>query len=221
MAFASIERHWLIFYPKFIDNPRRKFLFHYCPLAFCFFYPFMFYVSAIFIHQCQPYYDYNVLTCLWPCYFLNRIWASVDQYFNTYAPLLSIPIFCSALYLRVFLQKRTMKQQAFKWCRDKKMILQLWAISSLYLAVWMPMQICIFINVYWDPLFLLQAQIDYMYLLPYFLHLIYPFFLLIILKKDMIKTTHNTITAMAISALGQNIGGDKSVRIKGRMETMM
>ncbi|UJR36776.1 hypothetical protein I4U23_029489 [Adineta vaga] len=58
-------------------------------------------------------------------------------------------------------------QQRFKWRRNKKLILQLWALSSLYLAMWMPLQISGLIDLYWLPTFLLQAQIDYTYLFPY------------------------------------------------------
>jgi hypothetical protein len=71
-----------------------------------------------------------------------------------------------------------MKQQVFKWHRDKKLILQLWVISSLYLGMWMPLQLAELINLYWDRTFCLQAQIDYMYLFPYLIHLIYPFIVL-------------------------------------------
>jgi hypothetical protein len=71
-----------------------------------------------------------------------------------------------------------MRLQAAKWRRDKKLILQLFAISSLYLLMWMPLQIAGLVNIYWDPSFLVQAQIDYMYLFPYFIHIIYPFLVL-------------------------------------------
>lgn len=178
MGFASIERNWLIFHPWVVRTKWGAFIFHYFPLAFCMIFPPAFYFTALFIHRCQHYYDYRQLLCKWPCYFYNIDWANVDLYLNNYVPLLSIPIFCVVIYIRVGIQKRSMRQEAFKWRRDKKIILQLWAISSLYLGMWMPIQILAVINTYWDGKFMIQAQVDYLFLFPYLIHLIYPFVVL-------------------------------------------
>jgi hypothetical protein len=86
-----------------------------------------------------------------------------------------------------------MKQQVFKWKRDKKLILQLWAISSLYLGMWMPLELTVLIGLYWDPTFLLQAQIDYIYLFPYLVHLIYPFIVLFTYHNEMLNFKRNTV----------------------------
>lgn len=193
MGFASIERNWLIFYPKIVSTKRGRFLLHYCPLAFCILYPPVFYIAAIFIHQCTPYYDYTQLLCTWPCYFYNQQWTNVDLFFNNYTPLLSIPIFCTILYIRVFIQRRHMQQQRFKWNRDKRLILQIWALSSLYLAMWMPLQLSGLINLYWLPTFLIQAQIDYMYLFPYLIHIVYPYIVLLSFPHQ-IKFNRQTAT---------------------------
>jgi hypothetical protein len=198
MSFASIERNWLIFHPWLVRTTRGKILFHYCPLVFCILYPSIFYIGAIFIHQCESYYDYTQLLCTWPCYFYDLNWANFDLFFNNYTPLLSIPVFCSVIYLRVLLQKRSIKQQVFKWRRDRKMILQLWAISSLYLGMWMPLQLTELINLHWNPTFLLQAQIDYIYLFPYLIHLIYPFIVLFTYPKEMLKFKKNRVGPQSI-----------------------
>ena len=191
MAFASIERHLLIFHSQFLQNSRRKFFFHTCPILFCLIYPSMFYIAAIFLYPCQNTYDYTQLLCTWPCYFWNRTWAYVDLFFNNYAPLFAIPVFCSVLYFRVFLQRRAMRQQAVKWSRDRKLIIQLWLISTLYLGMWMPLQMAGLINLFFDSDFLVQAQIDYMYLFPYVVHLVYPFIVLsIIHPTTQIRPTH-------------------------------
>jgi hypothetical protein len=187
MGFASIERNWLIFYPKLTKSQRGRFLFHYCPLVFCVVYPPVFYAAAIFIHKCVEEYDYTQLLCIWPCYFYNETWSNVDLFFNNYTPLLSIPVFCTVLYVRVFIQKGSLKQQRFKWRRDKKLILQLWALSSLYLGMWMPLQLSGLIELYWSPTFLFQAQIDYMYLFPYLIHILYPYIVLLCFHREMLK----------------------------------
>jgi len=194
MAFASIERNWLIFHPKIVSKKRGRFFLHYCPLAFCVLYPPIFYVAAIFIHQCASDYDYTQLLCTWPCYFNNQQWTNVDLFFNNYTPLISIPIFCTIIYIRVFIQRRHMKQQRFKWHRDKRLILQLWAISSLYLVMWMPLQLAGLINLYWIPTFMLQAQIDYMYLFPYLIHIIYPYIVFLTFYHETKKSNRQTAT---------------------------
>jgi hypothetical protein len=186
MAFISIERNLLVFKPNIFRSERGKFLFHYCPILFCVIYPPTFYIGAIFICQCTNYYDYTQLLCTWPCYFGNQIWSSIDLFFNNYVPLLIIPIFCAILYIRVYLQKQSMQLKVNKWRRDKKLILQLLIISSLYLTMWMPIQILGLINLYWDPSFLVQAEIDYLSYFPYFIHLIYPFIVFFIVPKNRI-----------------------------------
>jgi len=80
-----------------------------------------------------------------------------------------------------------MRQQRFKWRRDKKLVLQLWISSSLYLSLWMPIQLTGLINLYWLPTFLLQAQIDYMYLFPYLIHIVYPYIVLLCFREEMLK----------------------------------
>lgn len=187
MAFASVERHWLIFHPRLVRSRRGKIVLHYCPLFFCLAYPTLFYFGFIFIWPCRSHYSYWYLFCGYPCYLYNTQWYNFDLFVNNYAPLVMIPLGCGLIYVRVCLQRRTMRQQAFKWSRDKKIILELWALSSLYLAMWMPMQLAGLINLYWDPNFLLQAQFDYMFLFPYFIHLLYPFIVLFTYRHEMLK----------------------------------
>ncbi|CAF3616706.1 unnamed protein product [Adineta steineri] len=193
MAFLSIERNILIFHSHILRTKRAKILFHYCPILFCLLFPPLFYIGAIFLYPCTNHYDYTKLLCTSPCYFNNKYWANIDLYFNNYIPLFIIPIFCGKLYINVILQRRRLQQQRGKWRRDRKMILQLWIVSTLYLCMWMPLQITTIVCLYWNSSFLLQAQIDYMYLFPYFIHIIYPFILLFLLSS---KNLHRTINRL-------------------------
>ena len=201
MAFASIERNWLIFYPEIVKNIVGKIFLHYCPLAFCVIYPPMFYAGVILIYPCVNYYDYTQLLCTWPCYFYNQDLANIDLFFNNYTPLCSIPLFCTIIYSRILIQKQRLKQQRFKWRRDKKLVLQLWAVSSLYLAMWMPLQLSGLIDLHWIPTFLVQAQIDYMYLFPYLIHILYPFVVLLSFHDEMLKSTRQTTTVFPMNTI--------------------
>ena len=201
MAFASLERNWLIFHQNIVKSAAGKFILHTCPLVFCILYPPLFYAGAMFIHQCTSYYDYTQLLCKWPCYFYNLDWSNIDLFFNNYTPLIGIPVFCSVIYIRIFIQRRHMKQQRFKWRRDKKLVLQLWAMSSLYLAMWMPSQLSALINTYWLPSFLIQPQIDYMYLFPFLIHLIYPYTLLLGLNQETEQSNRHTAAVYPMTQL--------------------
>jgi hypothetical protein len=132
------------------------------------------------------------LLCTWPCYFGDEILANIDLFFNNYTPLLIIPIFCASTYIRVLYQKRLLRLKVMKWRRDKKLIVQLFAISTLYLAMWMPLQIAGLVDLYWNPAFLVQAQIDYMYLFPYFIHILYPLIVLFIIHQENGSSNRHT-----------------------------
>ena len=88
-----------------------------------------------------------------------------------------------------------MKQRAFQWRRDKKMILQLWAVSSLYMAAWMPQQLVSLVEDYWDPNFLFQTEVDFLYLLPYSIHFIYPYIVLLSHPQEMLRFKGDRVTA--------------------------
>lgn len=189
MAFASLERNWLIFHPWLVRTRCGQFFLHYCPLLFCLLYPPLFYFGAIFMHKCESYYDFSQLLCKWPCYFHERTWANIDTFVNNQAVLYSIPVFCLIIYVRVCLQKRALQLKPFKWRRDRKMIIQLSAISTFYLLLWLPLQLPALINLCWNKDFLLQAQIDYMYLFPYLIHLIYPYIVLLTFHPHVRRVT--------------------------------
>ena len=97
MAFACIERNWLIFNPKFVISKCRVLLLHYIPLTICIVLPPSFYFTAIFIYRCEQHYNYTQLLCKWPCYFYSEIWTNIDLYMNNYIPLFSIPVSCLCL----------------------------------------------------------------------------------------------------------------------------
>ena len=58
----------------------------------------------------------------------------------------------------------------------------------------MPLQLSGLVNYFWDPTFLIQAQIDYMYLFPYLIHLLYPFIVLLTYRHKMLRLRRNPVT---------------------------
>ena len=187
MAFASIERNWLIFHPRLMIDKSRLIIIHYLPLTISLLVPPIFYFAAIYMYQCEQYYNYTQLLCKWPCYFYNETWTNINLFLNNYTPLFCIPGFCLVIYLRVFIQKRAMKRKFFQWRRDKKLIFELWAMLCLYLFIWMSIQFLSLNYTYWDYNFLIQAQTDYLFLFRYFIHLTYPFIVLITQRHEMLN----------------------------------
>ena len=65
------------------------------------------------------------------------------------------------------------------------------------------MQLSVLINTYWDSQFLLQVQIDYMYLFPYLIHIIYPFLVLVTFHKEMLHYKRNVVVSHVNRSQGQ------------------
>jgi hypothetical protein len=178
MTFACGERHWLLFRLNPMHNQRSRLLYHYIPIILCIIYPWLFYFVFLFLYQCESTYDYTQLLCLIPCYFYSNTVANFDTFANNWVPIVAIPVLSGALLLRFLVQKRRMQLEVFRWKRDRKMVIQLLTVASLYFLMWAPLQAA---AVYVDIVLGGAAPefvVDYLYILPYFVHLLYPFVVL-------------------------------------------
>ncbi|CAF1348208.1 unnamed protein product [Adineta ricciae] len=103
---------------------------------------------------------------------------NVDPTINNWIPIFSIPCLSFSLFLRFLLQKRRMQMNLVDWKRDRKLIRQLLSVTILYVLGWAPLQTAaIYINFYLGGVSP-QFVVDYFYILPYFIHLFYPFVIL-------------------------------------------
>ena len=179
MSFACAERHWLVFRLYAMRRQRSRILYHYVPITLCMIYPWLFYFVFIFLYPCKSAYDYNELLCLIPCYFFTNTIANVDTFTNNWVPILAIPILSAALFIRFLFQKRRMQIEVFRWKRDRRMVIQLLSITLLYFFTWGPLQAAtIYDNIFLGgnaPSFV----VNYLYTFPYFIHLLYPFVVLL------------------------------------------
>ena len=178
MAFACAERHWLLFRLNSLRTQRMRVFYHYLPIAACMCYPALFYFVLIFLYPCEPVYDFNQLLCIMPCYFMNALVGSVDTFLNNWTPIFAIPLLSSTLFIRFLFQKRQVRMAIFQWKRDRKMVIQLLVIASLYVLMWAPLQSLAVYNLVWPVRVSRQFQIDYLFVLPYFIHFFYPFVVL-------------------------------------------
>jgi hypothetical protein len=176
MAWASIERHLLIFHPQTIMHIQwKKWVFHFIPIALCFIWISTFnFVVIVISPDCINKWNFNDYICGLPCIFTTNsvVYSMISYIVNVVFPLSVITVANIALIIRVIYEKIS-HHQTVHWRRQRKMASQLWLISSLYLACWLPLTISHLILVTVSPSFLLK-QIETTFFLVYFVPLLLP-----------------------------------------------
>ena len=138
MAWASIERHMLIFHHNWIRTKRNRIILHYIPLIICFAYPTLFYGAMFFVVPCDIEFDYNVATCnYYSCISWKTSLGLWDSIINFILPSILITIFSLALLARAIIQ-RTRANGRVLWRNYRKMTVQLLAMSALYFIFLLP-----------------------------------------------------------------------------------
>ena len=193
MTWTSIERHILIFHSNWVQTRSGKWKWHYIPLIFCVTYIPIFYLSCIFIYQCENAFDYQSFLCGSICY--NQVtWLSTfDWLSNVLIPSLIIPMGSISLLLRVVIQAKKMRRSV-DWRSTRKMTIQLGVISLLYLMFWTPLALISLIRIYFIPNFADELTYYYFFYTPYLVQLLMPYVCLGCLpemwpKKNRINTT--------------------------------
>lgn len=175
MAFACGQRHWLIFRLNALGCRRDRLAYHYIPMAACIIYPWIFYFALIFLYPCESVYDFTQLLCIMPCYFTGVVVSNIDTWLNNNVPILAIPLLSGSLFIRFLIQKRRAQMTLFRWKRDRKMVIELLTVTLLYTSMWLPVVMSTIFAIIWRGGMSSQFEIDYLYCLPYFIHLVYPF----------------------------------------------
>ncbi|UJR17799.1 hypothetical protein I4U23_004698 [Adineta vaga] len=174
MAWISIERHLLVFHSHTLFQLRwKKWLFHFIPIVFCLLWaPLFFFVFVVISPFCTTVWNFNLLLCGFPCYFREKILNQFDFIFNLFLPVFTIMLANITLVTRVIYQKIS-RQQIVHWQRHRKMVLQLWIVSSLYMGLWLPLTITLFVEMTTLPLFMVD-RLQEMQFAPYFVSLLLP-----------------------------------------------
>lgn len=157
VATASVQRHILVFRSQWLQTKKKRWILHYTPLFCCIWCPPIFYLVLMYFYPCTVYFDYAEGWCTYPCYIDNTILFNLDWFVSTILPIFLIAIANAALLIRVFhSMKRIRRQRGATWKRQKRLTLQLFAYSSLYLLTWLPMtlvallHVLAFPNLYYD-----------------------------------------------------------------------
>ncbi|CAF3908627.1 unnamed protein product [Adineta steineri] len=138
MAWASIERHILIFHSRWFATKTKLLFFHFLPLAICILWPVAFYLVFYLARPCDSPPDYTAPVCnLYLCLFLSPKIGLFDSIAHYIMPTFIVVLFSIALLIRVLYHKYRMRQR-IEWRNYKKMAAQLLPISALYLLISFP-----------------------------------------------------------------------------------
>ena len=208
MAWISIERHILIFHGHLIrgGGRRRRWLLHVAPVIFCGLWPPLFYMVVIVISpMCTNVWTSAGLYCGLPCYFLT-VWNTFDVLFNIVLTTLIITVMNLALILRVLKRRvHAQGQRQINWRHQRKMVLQLVTLCSIYVAAWIPISVTQLGQLFVAPTFLQDPE-DIFYFLYYLVPLILPFIclpsiprLLTRMKTIVLKCQWNVVTPIFLT----------------------
>jgi hypothetical protein len=185
-AWASIERHILIFHDRWVSTKRKRIFVHYLPVVIISMYWFLFYAYVYFYPSCENTFDSTQMICVTVCLFSSFSFHAFDLLFNNVLPTLTIVIFSVTLLLRVLRQKQRMRQPIL-WRKHRKMTVQLLSISALYLLITAPWAIIVFLRICGLPQEIGAKFEDYSYFVSYYMVLIFPFVSLLSLPELRLK----------------------------------
>jgi hypothetical protein len=137
-AWATIERHILIFHDKLVATKMKFILFHCLPIVIILLYCIVYNSIIIIAPPCENTFDYTELVCGDPlCYYDVQSVAMWDVIVDDIIPTIIIIVCSISLLLRIIYQKHRMRQP-IRWRNHRKMTIQLLSISVLYLVIYIP-----------------------------------------------------------------------------------
>ena len=143
-AWATIERHILIFHDRWMINKTNRLLLHVAPIVVIPCYCFVYYSLIYFGPFCENSFDAFVAGGIYiPCLFSGTFLGSWDLIVHQVIPTLIIIVFSVGLIVRVMWQKRRL-HQSMNWRRHRKMVVQLLSISCVYMLFNFPWTFMVF-----------------------------------------------------------------------------
>ena len=124
IAWATIERHILIFNDRLMKAKRWRLALHYFPIIAVLLYGFIVYSYTFFFPPCANLYYNTYNRCMYPCLWLQPNFAIYELYAHAIAPPMIMMVFSLLLLIRVIRMKIRMRQPNH-WRRNLKMAIQL------------------------------------------------------------------------------------------------
>lgn len=174
-AWASIERHLLVFNTRWLSTTVGCCLGHYLPLISLLVYGFTFYTWMMVFPPCEHIYNYHLPVCgANPCYLQHPFIGLWEFGFNASTTSLIIVNFSAALLLRVFNQKWSLRQP-IQWRKHRRMAFQLFSISAVYTIFNLPLTVMFLAHLLGLPSDVGVEPQLYFFFLAYWLPLLTPF----------------------------------------------
>lgn len=174
-AWATIERHILIFHDQWLSTKKKRFFLHYLPIIIIIVYCLIYYLIIIVFLACD-YMNYQSLVngVPFPCVYEYSVVYTWDLIFNQIVSAMITAIFSVALLIRVLYQKARLFRQ-IQWRKQRKMTIQLLSVTILYQVFnfpWAFLQFCYVVKI---PIDTDGVVFSTVYFLPYYLIELFPF----------------------------------------------
>jgi hypothetical protein len=132
-AWATIERHILVFHYHWVATTKKRFFIHYLPVIILLSYIFIYCFIIIYFPSCENMYYHSYINGVpVPCLIDKTIIAKYDLVCHQIIPTFTIVIFSVVLFIRVLYQKSRFNR-SIQWRKQRKMAIQLLSNSVLYL----------------------------------------------------------------------------------------
>lgn len=172
MSWTCFERHLAIFHDDIFVTSYGKICFHYIPLALTVIMPWLYYFILIFFYPCKNHFSQLTLFCGWCCYVYNDRLVIFNWLTFGVIPTFLIIFLNVLLIFRVIIQSRRVRQQ-MNWYRHRRIIIQLFGFSSLYILFDTP-TVAVGLIQFIYPRFAADFQMLYLFYLVYMLPLLVP-----------------------------------------------
>lgn len=176
MAWASIDRYLLIFFHRL----RSTFLRHDLPLVIIHVFIVSWYIIITLTHPCsENWFDGTAFLCGGPCFNSDPASATADWVFIVLLPALVVVVFNLFLVVSVLFQKYRRRpgfqRRSFSWRQNRKLLVQLLAISFVFLITQIPLVILALVQLFGPPDFLIDISHIWLYYSPYMIYIVTPF----------------------------------------------
>ena len=138
VAWASVERHILIFHDQWVSTKKKRCLVHYTPLVFIVIYGIVVYGITTPMNDCNRGFYFSVPFCgYYSCIYDSTLFSLYEFFTGGFLCSTLIGFGSVFLILRVVLQKRRLQRQ-MQWRKHRKMTIQLLSVTSLFFILYLP-----------------------------------------------------------------------------------
>ncbi|CAF2556814.1 unnamed protein product [Rotaria sp. Silwood2] len=204
VAWASFERHILIFHDRLLRKKWKNICLHYAPPFIIIIYYICYFLYTNIFYPCEHSFDFQSPLCGHPCYVFDKILMWWEMLVHFILMSVCITIFSVSLLIRVFASKRRL-QQSLSWRKHSRMAFQLISISYLCLVTLLPFSIVNILFFAGFPGLPLEA-IDYCIFITYFNSMCLPFVYLtsipeiwILCKRAIRRATPRQMAPMTLA----------------------